>query len=122
MKKLVLFLALIGIGSTSSATSDYEIAQSYCKTAETIAGFAQGSRQLGKKASETIAELMTTASKLKDPEARLRNEKQIFFIVEHAYKVPVYPTQDLKKQAVLDFELTNYLVCIKSFQKAINEQ
>lgn len=122
MKKIVLFLALIGIGTSASATFDYESAQSYCKTAETIAGFAQGSRQLGKSASETIDKLMASASKLKNPEARLWNEKQIFFIVEHAYKVPVHPTQDLKIQAVFDFAQNNYLACIQPFQKSINEQ
>ncbi|MGE8646221.1 hypothetical protein [Acinetobacter vivianii] len=121
MKKIVLFLILIGTGSTAFAVSDYELAQSYCKTAETVAGFAQGSRQLGKKASETTSELMAMASAYNDPEARARNEKQIFFIVQHAYQVPIYPTQEMRKKAVKDFEEINYLVCIQSFQKAIDQ-
>lgn len=121
MKKLVLFLALVGVVFNASATTDYELAQSYCKTAETVAAYAQGSRQLGKKASETISELMDIASKLKNPETRVRNEKQIFLIVQHAYQVPIYSTQEMKKRAISDFEEINYLACIQSFQKAVDE-
>lgn len=121
MKQIALFFALTCTGSTAFSVSDYEFAQSYCKTAETVAGFSQGYRQLGKKASEAISELMAMASVYKDPEVRVRSEKQIFFIVEHAYQVPIYPTKELKKKAVMDFEELNYLLCIKSFQKAIND-
>lgn len=122
MKQISLFIVLIGIVSTASSETVYELAQAHCKKAETIAGFAQGYRQLGKKASEATEKLMAISSKLIDPEIREEQEKQIFFIVQDAYTVPIYQTQLQKKQAVSEFEARHYLACSQSFQNTIDKK
>ena len=122
MKKLVLFLALIGTGSIAYSETIYELAQAHCKKAETVASLAQTYRQLGLKASEATEKLMSVTANMTDQEAREREEKQIFFIVQDAYTVSVYPTQSMKKQAISDFEERHYLACSQSFQNAINKR
>lgn len=122
MKKIALFLALTSIVSISYAESVYELAQAHCKKAETIASTAQTYRQLGIKASEATAKLMTVTVDMTDQEAREREEKQIFFIIQDAYMVSVYPTQSMKKQAISDFEERHYLACSQSFQNKINSK
>lgn len=121
MKKIVLALLLACTGTSAYSESVYELAQAHCKKAETIASTAQTYRQLGMKASEATAKLMSVTANMTDQEAREREEKQIFFIVQDAYTISVYPTQSLKKQAILDFEERHYLACSQSFQNSINK-
>ena len=121
MKKIALSLLLALTGTSAYSESVYELAQAHCKKAETVASLAQTYRQLGMKASEATEKLMTVTAKMTDQEAREKEEKQIFFIVEDAYTVSVYPTQSLKKQAISDFEERHYLTCSQSFQKAISK-
>lgn len=122
MKKIVLFLALIGTGSTAYSETVYELAQAHCKKAETVSYTAQTYRQLGMKASEAIEKLMSVTAKMTDQEAREKEEKQIFFIVQDAYTIPVYPDQSMKKKAIADFEERHYLACSQSFQNKINSK
>jgi len=122
MKKIVLALLLACTGTSSYSESVYELAQAHCKKAETIASTAQTYRQLGMKASEATAKLMSVTANMTDQEAKEREEKQIFFIVQDAYTVSVYPTQSLKKQAISDFEERHYLACSQSFQNAIDNR
>lgn len=122
MKRLVLFLALIGTGSIAYSETIYELAQAHCKKAETVSYTAQTYRQLGMKASEATEKLMSVTAKMTDQEAREREEKQIFFIVQDAYTIPVYPDQSMKKQAISDFEERHYLACSQSFQNKINSK
>ena len=111
MKKIAISLLLACTGTSVYSESVYELAQAHCKKAETVASLAQTYRQLGMKASEATEKLMTVTAKMTDQQAKEKEEKQIFFIVEDAYTVPVYPTQLLKKQAVSDFEERHYLTC-----------
>ncbi|HAV5592868.1 TPA: hypothetical protein JI118_14765 [Acinetobacter baumannii] len=120
MKKIVLALLLACTGTSSYSESVYELAQAHCKKAETIASTAQTYRQLGMKASEATAKLMSVTAKMTDQEAREKEEKQIFFIVQDAYTIPVYADQTMKKKAIADFEERHYLACSQSFQKAID--
>ncbi|MGQ0476305.1 hypothetical protein [Acinetobacter variabilis] len=120
MKKVVLALLLACTGTSAYSESVYELAQAHCKKAETIASTAQTYRQLGMKASEATAKLMSVTAKMTDQEAREKEEKQIFFIVQDAYTIPVYPDQTMKKKAIADFEERHYLACSHSFQKAID--
>lgn len=122
MKKIVLALLLACTGTSAYSESVYELAQAHCKKAETIASTAQTYRQLGMKASEATAKLMSVTANMTDQEAREREEKQIFFIIQDAYMVSVYPTQSLKKQAISDFEERHYLACSQSFQNKINSK
>jgi len=122
MKKIALFLALTSIVSISYAESVYELAQAHCKKAETIASTAQTYRQLGIKASEATAKLMSVTVDMTDQEAREREEKQIFFIIQDAYTIPVYPDQSMKKKAISNFEERHYLACSQSFQNSINKR
>lgn len=121
MKKFTLSVFIVCIATLTHSESMYELAQAHCKKAETVASIAQTYRQLGMKASEATEKLMTVTAKMTDQEAREKEEKQIFFIVEDAYTVSVYPTQSLKKQAISDFEERHYLTCSQSFQKAISK-
>lgn len=122
MKKIVLALLLACTGTSAYSESVYELAQAHCKKAETIASTAQTYRQLGMKASEATEKLMSVTANMTDQEAREREEKQIFFIVQDAYTVSVYPTQSMKKQAISDFEERHYLACSQSFQNKINSK
>ena len=122
MKKIVLALLLACTGTSAYSESVYELAQAHCKKAETIASTAQTYRQLGMKASEATEKLMSVTANMTDQEAREREEKQIFFIVQDAYTVSVYPTQSMKKQAISDFEERHYLACSQSFQNKINSE
>lgn len=122
MKKIVLALLLACTGTSAYSESVYELAQAHCKKAETIASTAQTYRQLGMKASEATAKLMSVTVDMTDQEAREREEKQIFFIIQDAYMVSVYPTQSMKKQAILDFEERHYLACSQSFQNKTNSK
>lgn len=122
MKKIVLALLLACTGTSAYSESVYELAQAHCKKAETVASTAQTYRQLGMKASEATEKLMSVTANMTDQEAREREEKQIFFIVQDAYTVSVYPTQSLKKQAISDFEERHYLACSQSFQNKINSK
>lgn len=122
MKKIVLALLLACTGTSAYSESVYELAQAHCKKAETIASTAQTYRQLGMKASEATAKLMSVTANMTDQEAREREEKQIFFIVQDAYTIPVYPDQSMKKQAISDFEERHYLACSQSFQNKINSK
>ncbi|WP_180139535.1 hypothetical protein [Acinetobacter sp. YH12043] len=120
MKKIVLALLLACTGTSAYSESVYELAQAHCKKAEIVSYTAQTYRQLGMKASETTAKLMSVTAKMTDQEAREKEEKQIFFIVQDAYTIPVYPDQTMKKKAIADFEERHYLACSHSFQKAID--
>ena len=122
MKKIVLALLLACTGTSAYSELVYELAQAHCKKAETIASTAQTYRQLGMKASEATEKLMSVTANMTDQEAREREEKQIFFIVQDAYTVSVYPTQSMKKQAISDFEERHYLACSQSFQNKINSK
>ncbi|RSO65894.1 hypothetical protein EA749_11725 [Acinetobacter radioresistens] len=122
MKKIVLALLLACTGTSAYSESVYELAQAHCKKAETIASTAQTYRQLGMKASEATEKLMSVTANMTDQEAREREEKQIFFIIQDAYMVSVYPTQSMKKQAISDFEERHYLACSQSFQNKINSE
>ncbi|MEE8098179.1 hypothetical protein V3N00_18305 [Acinetobacter baumannii] len=122
MKKIVLALLLACTGTSAYSESVYELAQAHCKKAETIASTAQTYRQLGMKASEATAKLMSVTAKMTDQEAREKEEKQIFFIVQDAYTIPVYPDQTMKKKAIADFEERHYLACSHSFQNKINSK
>ena len=120
MKKIALSLLIACIGTSAYSETVYELAQAHCKKAETVASLAQTYRQLGLKASEATEKLMSVTANMTDQEAREREENQIFFIVQDAYTVSVYPTQSLKKQAISDFEERHYLACSQSFQNSIN--
>lgn len=122
MKKIVLALLLACTGTSSYSESVYELAQAHCKKAETIASTVQTYRQLGMKASEATAKLMSVTANMTDQEAREKEEKQIFFIVQDAYTIPVYPDQSMKKKAISDFEERHYLACSQSFQNAIDNR
>ena len=122
MKKIVLALLLACTGTSAYSESVYELAQAHCKKAETVASLAQTYRQLGLKASEATEKLMSVTANMTDQEAREREEKQIFFIIQDAYMVSVYPTQSMKKQAISDFEERHYLACSQSFQNKINSK
>ena len=122
MKKITLSLLIACIGTSAYSESVYELAQVHCKKAETVASLAQTYRQLGMKSSEATEKLMSVTANMTDQEAREREEKQIFFIVQDAYTVSVYPTQSLKKQAISDFEERHYLACSQSFQNKINSK
>lgn len=122
MEKIALSLLLAFIGTTVYSETVYELAQAHCKKAETVASTAQTYRQLGMKASEATEKLMSVTSNMTDQEAREREEKQIFFIVQDAYTVSVYPIQSLKKQAISDFAERHYLACSQSFQNKINSK
>lgn len=122
MKKIVLALLLACTGTSAYSESVYELAQAHCKKAETIASTAQIYRQLGMKASEATAKLMSVTVDMTDQEAREKEEKQIFFIVQDAYTIPVYPDQTMKKKAISDFEERHYLACSQSFQNKINSK
>lgn len=122
MKKLVLFLALIGTGSIAYSETIYELAQVNCKKAATIASLAQTYRQLGIKASEATEKLMSVTVKMTNQDAREREEKQIFSIVQDAYTVSVYSDHSMKKQTISDFEERHYLACSQSFQNAIDNR
>lgn len=122
MKKIALVLLIACTVTSAYSESVYELAQAHCKKAETVASTAQIYRQLGMTASETTAKLMSVTANMTDQEAREREEKQIFFIVQDAYTVSVYPTQSLKKQAISDFEERHYLACSQSFQNKINSK
>lgn len=121
MKKIALSLLIACIGTSAYSESDYELAQAHCKKAETVASLAQTYRQLGMKASEATEKLMTVSATITDQQAREKEEKQIFMVVQDAYAVSVYPTQSMKKQAISDFEERHYLACSQSFQNAINK-
>lgn len=69
-----------------------------------------------------LPKLMSVTVDMTDQEAREREEKQIFFIIQDAYMVSVYPTQSMKKQAISDFEERHYLACSQSFQNAIDNR
>lgn len=99
MKKIALVLLIACTGTSAYSESVYELAQAHCKKAETIASTAQTYRQLGMKASEATAKLMSVTAKMTDQEAREKEEKQIFFIVQDAYTIPVYPDQTMKKES-----------------------
>ncbi|HDU8503001.1 TPA: hypothetical protein RG412_002610 [Acinetobacter baumannii] len=120
MKKIALVLLIACIGTSAYSESVYELAQAHCKKAEIVSYTAQTYRQLGMKASETTAKLMSVTAKMTDQEAREKEEKQIFFIVQDAYTIPVYADQTMKKKAIADFEERHYLACSQSFQKAID--
>lgn len=120
MKKIALVLLIACTGTSAYSESVYELAQAHCKKAEIVSYTAQTYRQLGMKASETTAKLMSVTAKMTDQEAREKEEKQIFFIVQDAYTIPVYPDQTMKKKAIADFEERHYLACSHSFQKAID--
>lgn len=120
MKKIALSLLLALTGTSTYSESVYELAQAHCKKAETVSYTAQTYRQLGMKASEATEKLMSVTAKMTDQEAREKEEKQIFFIVQDAYTIPVYPDQSMKKKAIADFEESHYLACSQSFQKAID--
>ncbi|MFV5370047.1 hypothetical protein VXO74_15205 [Acinetobacter junii] len=120
MKKIALSLLIACIGTSAYSETVYELAQAHCKKAEIVSYTAQTYRQLGMKASETTAKLMSVTAKMTDQEAREKEEKQIFFIVQDAYTIPVYPDQTMKKKAIADFEERHYLACSHSFQKAID--
>ncbi|MFX9138217.1 hypothetical protein ABTN47_14985 [Acinetobacter baumannii] len=122
MKKIALSLLIACIGTSAYSETVYELAQAHCKKAETVASLAQTYRQLGMKASEATEKLMSVTANMTDQEAREREEKQIFFIVQDAYTVSVYPTQSMKKQAISDFEERHYLACSQSFQNKINSK
>ena len=122
MKKIALCLLIACIGTSAYSETVYELAQAHCKKAETVASLAQTYRQLGLKASEATEKLMSVTANMTDQEAREREEKQIFFIIQDAYMVSVYPTQSLKKQAISDFEERHYLACSQSFQNKINSK
>lgn len=122
MKKIVLALLLACTGTSAYSESVYELAQAHCKKAETIASTAQTYRQLGMKASEATAKLMSVTVDMTDQEAREKEEKQIFFIVQDAYTIPVYADQTMKKKAIADFEERHYLACSQSFQNKINSK
>lgn len=122
MKKIALSLLIACIGTSAYSETVYELAQAHCKKAETVASLAQTYRQLGLKASEATEKLMSVTANMTDQEAREREENQIFFIVQDAYTVSVYPTQSLKKQAISDFEERHYLACSQSFQNAIDNR
>lgn len=122
MKKIALCLLIACIGTSAYSETVYELAQAHCKKAETVASLAQTYRQLGLKASEATTKLMSVTVDMTDQEAREREEKQIFFIIQDAYMVSVYPTQSMKKQAISDFEERHYLACSQSFQNKINSK
>lgn len=122
MEKIVLALLLACTGTSAYSESVYELAQAHCKKAETIASTAQTYRQLGMKASEATAKLMSVTVDMTDQEAREKEEKQIFFIVQDAYTIPVYADQTMKKKAIADFEERHYLACSQSFQNKINSK
>lgn len=122
MKKIALFLFLACTCISSYSATVYELAQAHCKKAETVAYTAQTYRQLGIKASEVTEKLMTVTAKMIDQEAREEEEKQIFFIVEDAYSIPVYQNKSMKEQTISEFELRHYLACTQSFQNAINNR
>ena len=122
MKKIALCLLIACIGTSAYSETVYELAQAHCNKAETVASLAQTYRQLGLKASEATEKLMSVTANMTDQEAREREEKQIFFIVQDAYTVSVYPTQSMKKQAISDFEERHYLACTQSFQNAIDNR
>lgn len=122
MKKIVLALLLACTGTSSYSESVYELAQAHCMKAETIASTVQTYRQLGMKASEATAKLMSVTANMTDQEAREKEEKLIFFIVQDAYTIPVYPDQSMKKKAISNFEERHYLACSQSFQNKINSK
>ena len=122
MKKIALCLLIACIGTSAYSETVYELAQAHCKKAETVASLAQTYRQIGLKASEATEKLMSVTANMTDQEAREREEKQIFFIIQDAYMVSVYPTQSMKKQAISDFEERHYLACSQSFQNKINSK
>lgn len=122
MKKIVLALLLACTGTSSYSESVYELAQAHCQKAETIASTVQTYRQLGMKASEATAKLMSVTANMTDQEEREKEEKLIFFIVQDAYTIPVYPDQSMKKKAISNFEERHYLACSQSFQNKINSK
>lgn len=124
MKKigLSILLFLTGTSVYSESESVYELAQVNCKKAATIASLAQTYRQLGIKASEATEKLMSVTVKMTNQDAREREEKQIFSIVQDAYTVSVYSDHSMKKQTISDFEERHYLACSQSFQNAIDNR
>lgn len=122
MKKIGLSILLFLTGTSVYSESVYELAQVNCKKAATIASLAQTYRQLGIKASEATEKLMSVTVKMTNQDAREREEKQIFSIVQDAYTVSVYSDHSMKKQTISDFEECHYLACSQSFQNAIDNR
>ena len=103
MSLLIIFLST----STYAINKDFETKQNLCKVMEAVAGTAQYGRQIVKKPSEVLDNLVE-----KMDNNYLNNS--ISVVVEAAYFIDIKPTKELKDKAVSDFEKSIYFQCMSS--------
>jgi len=122
MKKLTLFLILIGTGVSVHSEIDYKLAQDNCVMIETVATAAQTYRQMGYKPSKTLEELMEPTNKIEDPQIKKTLSRLVFDLVENAYTIQLYSTKSAQDKAITQFADRNYLACINEYKKRIDEK
>lgn len=105
MKNLILFLALIGTGSTAFADSRSELTQNFCKVMESVADTSQFGRQYGKKPSEVLDSLLKAVDNYQLNDA-------VKVVVQAAFQEPIRDNQLLKKKAISDFSEKIYFQCV----------
>jgi len=104
---------MIFLSTSTYANKDFETKQKFCKVMEAVAGTAQHSRQIGKKPSEVLDNLVESINinHLNDT---------ISIVVETAYLVDIKPTKELKDKAISDFEKNTYLNPDQPFKGTFN--
>ena len=113
MKKIVLFLTLICIGTAVSANSRIEVAQAYCKALSQIAEMAMASRQYDVPAyetSENILEVLTKAG------STVEIKEVTLSIVENAYKRPLIEDKKLRKVLIDSFKDSYFFTCMNAMK------
>lgn len=111
MKKLILFLTLPVVATTSHSES---FQNSYCETLAHLAYNAQTYRQKGSPYQETIKKLRKAPEKLSS--SKRENDELVFRIVQDAYyDYPEYTVEDMRINAIQKFTESKYLKCINKY-------
>lgn len=107
---LAVTTALLGC-STPVAAKDNPYIKQYCSGVSDIAALVMIQRQSG----VPIKEVMKS-----DSEYDTKEDKEVAKLVEaialDAYSVPLYNTEQYKKQAIIQFANDTYVVCMKNVQ------
>lgn len=117
MKKIVLFLALIGIGSTAYSETVYELSEPYCKAFEEIGGLAMKSRQANialSKTTDNVKKIVNDSKEMTDHFMNIAIK-----ITYLAYKKPVMDEIVDKDIEVSEFKNYVYMNCLPMMEREL---
>ena len=108
---LAVTAALLSCSTPVSASKDNPYIKQYCSEVSDVAALIMLQRQSGVPIKETIKPKSERTTKEGKHVAKL-----VEAIALDAYSIPMYNTEQYKKQAIIQFANDTYVVCMKNTQ------